>query len=162
MISESGWECKYENTPIPTAINPPQKGWAWGNLWTCIKKAVTDTRMLWSTGKEQGLIIFTRQSPHWEKSVNSQTIGWMPHALTRDYLKLRFLLQYSLNVLLLWFIYGAVVVSVTSDGLWFMEIYFNKANSFTRKPLEHLGLVEKNSYVFTDNLFPAYVTDLPC
>jgi hypothetical protein len=80
----------------------------------------------------------------------------------RDCRKLRFLLQSSLYVLLFWFIYGTIVVSVTSNGLWFMEIYFNKANSFTRKPLEHLGPVEKHSYVFTDNLFPAYVTDLPC
>jgi hypothetical protein len=37
---------------------------------------------------------------------------------------------------------------------------FNKVNSFTGKPLEHIGPVEKHSYVFTDNLFPAYVTDL--
>lgn len=53
------------------------------------------------------------------------------------------------------------MVSVTGSGLWSVEIYLNKANSFTRKPLEHLGLVEKHSYVFTDNLFPDYVTDLP-
>lgn len=53
------------------------------------------------------------------------------------------------------------MVSVTGSGLWFMEIHLNKANSFTRKPLEHRGLVEKHSYVFTDNLFPDYVTDLP-
>lgn len=64
-------------------------------------------------------------------------------------------------MLLIWFTYGTLVVSVTGSGLWFMEIYLNKANSFTRKPLEHLGLVEKHSYVFTDNLFPDYVTDLP-
>lgn len=85
----------------------------------------------------------------------------MLHFLLHGYSKLEFLLQYPLSVLLIWFTYGALVVSVTGSGLWFMEIYLNKANSFTRKPLEHLGLVEKHSYVFTDNLFPDYVTDLP-
>ena len=44
-------------------------------------------------------------------------------------------------------------------GLW--KQISNKVNLFTGKLFEHFGPVEKHSYVFTDKLFPAYVTGLP-
>lgn len=48
---------------------------------------------------------------------------------------------------------------MASNDLRLMKIDSNKNKSITGKPLEHLSPVEKHSYVFTDKLFPAYVTD---